>query len=149
MLLSRINNEVPVDRLRAHMDRVFHDFFGNGPNLEPFGARVFPAVNLWEDDQAVFVEAELPGIKLEDLELTMENNELTIKGQRLVEHKDESPVYRRRERGQGAFARTMRLPVDIDAENVSANLRDGVLTVTLPKAEAVRPRKIEIQAQAQ
>ena len=108
-------------------------------------APAFPAVNAWEDADNVYVEAELPGLKLDDIELFVVGDELTVKGER--RHVDEEDVsYHRKERGTGCFSRVFRLPVGVDADKVEAALRDGVLTVTMPKAAEAKPRKVEVKA---
>lgn len=113
------------------------------PALAP---AAFPAFNAWEDSESFYVEAELPGLKLEDVEIYVsEERVLTVKGQRseLVQSKGK---WLRRERGFGAFERSLQLPGPIDADRVEASLRNGVLTVTLPKAPEIRPKRIEVKA---
>ena len=122
------------------MDRLFDDAFRGFPMRAPGGwfAPSFPAVNVWEDAESVYVEAELPGLKLDDLELAVMGDELTIKGER--KHVDDEDVaYHRKERGTGCFSRVFRLPVGVNADKVEASLRDGILTVTLPKAAEATP----------
>lgn len=102
-----------------------------------------PPINVFEDANAYFVEAELPGFKLGDLDITMHGGELTITGSRETGETEEGRFIRR-ERPTGRFTRTLRLGSDIDSEKVAATLEHGVLTVTLPKAEAAKPRKITI-----
>lgn len=145
-MLARIHNGAnSVNRLRAEMDRLFGSLLGEGL-AAPFGwaERAFPAMNIWENAESVFVEAEIPGMKLEDLELTAMGNELTIKGER-KRIEDAEACYHRQERGVGTFVRTVRLPVDVNADKVEATFKDGVLTVVLPKSEAARPRKITVK----
>jgi HSP20 family protein len=134
-----------LSQLRHEVDRLFDDYFA--PAAARAGVRVgaFPAVNLWEKQNELIAEAELPGVKSEDLEVTVVGDELTIKGRRATSH-DESATYHRRERGVGDFVRVVHLPVEIDADRVEAALADGVLRVTLPKAAAATPRKIEIRS---
>ena len=88
----------------------------------------FPAVNVWQSDNDVFAEAEIPGVKGEDLDVSVVADELTIKGTRQP-LADEEAAYHRRERGVGAFVRVVRLPVEVVADKVQASLRDGVLTL--------------------
>ncbi|MBL9125058.1 MAG: Hsp20/alpha crystallin family protein [Planctomycetaceae bacterium] len=104
-----------------------------------------PAINLWEDQGELYAEAELPGVKQDDLEVLVVGGELTIKGQRPAPANG-AQAFHRRERNGGPFQRTVRLPVDVDASKVEATLRDGVLTIKLPTAEAAKPRKIPVQA---
>jgi HSP20 family protein len=132
--------------LRDEVDRLFDSFASSSPGdvvrrfVQP---QVFPAVNLWEQDDAVFVEAELPGVQGGDLDLSVTGDELLLKGKRTAP-REGSQAYHRRERGEGEFARVVKLPVDVNADAVDATLENGVLLVRLPKAETVRPRKISI-----
>ena len=132
--------------LGGGMDRLLTDVFENvGPSavIGRFSRETIPPVNLWEDDSDLYAEMEVPGLKMEDIEVSVLGDELTIKGKR--ENVDQEGVsYHRRERSVGTFSRMLRLPVDVDVEKVHATLRDGVLTITLPKAAAARPQKIEV-----
>jgi HSP20 family protein len=128
-----------MNRLRDELDRVFgiDSAAWNRPSS-------FPPVNVWEDENHFFLEAELPGMSIEDLEIFVhEGDQLTIKGNRMLPEM-EGATLRRRERGHGEFSRTFKLESDVDVEAVSAELKHGVLTVTLPKSEKVKPRKIAI-----
>lgn len=147
MLARRINGSHPINRLRGEMEGLFNDMFEGFPRMT-FGtllAPVFPALNVWEDSDNVFVEAELPGLKLDDIELLITGDELTIKGKR-KDAGGEDNTYHRRERSTGCFSRVLRLPMDVKADDVAATLRDGVLLVTMPKAAEARPRKVEVKA---
>lgn len=137
----------PLGQFRGEMDRLFGDFFGRAGVAAPEGyaPRAFPALNVWQKDDEVFVEAELPGVKSDDLEISVIGNELSIKGRR-PEFEEEKVSYHRRERGMGDFHRVLRLPVEVDGDRVQARLADGVLLITLPKAEAAKPKKINVQA---
>lgn len=131
-----------VNRLRNEMDRVFGRY-GERPT-SPFVQRVFPPVNLWEDDDHLFVEAELPGMTPEDLEIFVTGgNQLSLKGQR---RRPEQPAgtWHRQERGEGSFSRVIELPYQVDSEHVSAEFRHGVLRLTLPKSPEVKPRRITV-----
>jgi HSP20 family protein len=146
MLITRVNDSHPIRLLRGEFDRLFSNFMETFPVPDPFGVRgrrPFPAVNAWEDDKTVYAEAELPGLAMEDIEVLVMGDELTLKGER-KDLEREGATYHRRERGVGAFSRVLRLPVQIDADKVQATLRDGVLTVKLPKAQTALPRKIEL-----
>ena len=127
--------------LRGELDRVFSDFLENDllGRTQPF-----PALNVWEDADAVFVEAELPGFTMDDLELLVRGNEFTLRGTRRSLD-DEKAIYLRRERGVGEFVRFINLPTEIDADRVEASLRDGVLTVQMPKHERFKARKIQVK----
>lgn len=102
-----------------------------------------PALDVVETGDAIVIEAEVPGLKSEDVEVSFENGELSLKGAKKAESKD-APVHRR-ERLYGAFERRLTLPWEIQADKISAEMKDGVLTVTLPKAEVAKPRKVAIK----
>ena len=133
-----------LNRMRDEMNRLFGHWDSGYPRR--FGHGVYPALNLWEDDSHLYVEAELPGFELNDLEIYVTSgNQLSIKGERKrPEHEDGS--WHRQERGYGKFSRSMELPSEVDSGQVSAEFKHGVLTVTLPKSEGVKPRRIEVKA---
>ncbi len=145
MMALRINPTLPLRRIRTDIDRAFAGFFEDFDPRPAFGFHgraSFPALNMWEDEENLYAEAEVPGLKMEDIDVSVLGNELSIKGER-KDASEEDMTYHRRERGVGAFSRVIHLPIDVDAESVQATLRDGVLKVTLPKAQSVLPRKIE------
>lgn len=124
--------------------RLFDDFFGSARRTP--SARV-PALNLSEGEGAYELEVELPGVTLEDIELTVEGKLVELKGQRRTrEADDESGSREYRERSFGSFARKLELPTEIDGDNVEARLTDGVLFVNLPKAKAALARRIQVQS---
>lgn len=137
----------PVLQLRDEVDRLLTNAFGNGV----VGARrfvsglSFPSLNVWEDDANLYVEAELPGVKAEDLDVSVVGEELTLKGKRGDDAPQEAS-YHRRERGVGEFTRVLRLPVPVNPDQVQASLENGVLQLTLPKAESAKPRKIKVNS---
>jgi HSP20 family protein len=127
-------------------------FFDNAPETLPAWWQSaagtpgsFPALNVWSDDDAVHVEAEVPGLRLEQLELTIAGDQLTLAGER-PEVLEPGVTRHRSERAVGRFSRTLTLPFPIEPSRVDARLVDGVLAVDLPKAQAVRPVKVEIKA---
>lgn len=147
MFVRRTNGASPVMRMREDMDRLFNGFMGYLPEIPGIAALTrgtMPAINIWEDEANLFAEAELPGLTMNEVEVTILGNELTIKGQR-KEQADEGVSFHRRERGAGEFSRVIRLPVEVDADKVQATLAEGVLTVTMPKAPNMMPRKIEVK----
>lgn len=105
----------------------------------------FPALNVWEDGDNLMAEAELPGLRIEDVEILVEGDELTIKG-RLNAPPLDGANYLRRERVVGEFTRAITLPRPIDSAAVEATLKDGVLTIKLPKAEEAKARKITVRS---
>ncbi len=134
----------PFQNLQTEMNRLF-DRWGDGGS-RPFAA-AFPPVNVWEDDDRVFVEAELPGMKAEDLDIqVLGGTELTIKGERQP-CVPENGVLHRQERAFGNFTRTLTLPFAVDADKVEARFENGVLVIQLPKHAAAKPRKIEVKGE--
>jgi HSP20 family protein len=134
-------------QLRSEMDRLVSDFFGPAagagtPRL-PTG-RSFPALNVWEDGDNLFAEAEVPGLASQDVDISVIGTDLTIRGHRRSPER-EGVAYHRQERGVGEFNRVLRLPVEVDAGRVEASLKDGILLVKLPKAESAKPKKIKVQ----
>lgn len=130
-------------RAAAPLDAMIESLFRTG-GLPSIAARAFPAVNAWQDDNAFYVEAELPGFTIDDLDISLTDNQLTISGERTFDLPTDS-AYMRRERPSGKFTRVLRVASEIDAEKVSASLKDGVLIVTLPKAPTIKPRKISVK----
>jgi len=148
MMANPLNRWDPFNQLRNEMTRLFEEYTPFTPLVTRMGWRTpgaFPALNVWEDEQNLYAEAELPGFGMENLEVYVVGNELTIKGERPEEHLEKG-AYHRRERGTGTFNRTLQLPMQIDSNRVEATLKDGVLFVTLPKAAEARPRKVQVKA---
>jgi HSP20 family protein len=139
----------PVHQFREELDRLMTGAF-NTPGVATAArmvtGRSFPAINVWEEGDNFFVEAEVPGLRSENLEITVVGDELTLKGERAADERAES-TYHRRERGAGSFSRSVKLPSEVNPERVEAALNDGVLLLTLPKAEAAKPRKIKVNVQ--
>jgi HSP20 family protein len=127
-----------INRLRDEMERAF------GQEYRRVSESVFPALNLWADDSNLYVEAELPGFELADLEITVSGgNQLAIQGERKPPQ-PEGGTWHRQERGFGKFSRMIELPVAVDADQVSAEFKNGVLTINMPKREETKPRRIEV-----
>jgi HSP20 family protein len=140
----------PVSRLSGEVERAFDHAFGGFPlrrggDVRPvIVGRSFPLVNVWDAGEKLHVEAEVPGLKLDDLEILIRGSELTIQGER-KKPDQEDVTYHRRERGAGSFCSKVELPVEIDVDNVKATLDNGVLTLVMPKASSALPRKIEVK----
>ena len=147
MVLRRANGVNPLYHLRDEMDRLVGDFFGpvTGNVAQRLGAvtRSFPALNVWEDGENLYAEAEVPAMKSEDIDISVVGSDLTIRGHR-GEALGEGVAFHRQERDVGEFNRVLRLPVEVDSNKVEASLKDGVLLVKLPKAESARPKKIKV-----
>jgi len=142
MLTRMMNDFSPLVRLHNEMNRLFDGFFEDMPRVRPYAAS-YPALNTWEDGDNAWVEAELPGLGLEDIEVLVNGGEVTINGERKL-GEPQGATWHRRERSHGRFSRTLTLPWDVDADKVHATLRDGVLTVQLPKAETAKPKKVKV-----
>jgi HSP20 family protein len=106
-----------------------------------------PSVDIYENKDQIVLEAELPGMKQEDFDLTIENNVITLRGERSFEKADDADNYHRVERSYGSFTRSFTLPQTVSAEGASAEYRNGVLRVTLPKREETKSRRIEISGE--
>ena len=149
MALTRWNPlwdvQTEMNRLRTEMDRVFGRLgSGSSQLLSP---TEYPALNVWEDDGHLYVEAELPGLNMDDLQIFVSNgNQLTISGER-KEPASEGISWHRRERGYGRFTRVIELPSLVDEEHVEAHFKLGVLTIKLPKREEAKPRRITVKAE--
>jgi HSP20 family protein len=132
--------------LREAMDRLFEESFirPRAGWLAPLGAEAL-VVDMYETDQDVVVKSSVPGIKPEDIDITITGDTLTIKGETKTEEKVEKANYIRQERRYGAFSRSLTLPTTIVAEKAKAEFENGVLTLTLPKAEEVKPKTIKVK----
>jgi HSP20 family protein len=131
--------------LQREMNRVFDRWGQDAASAFGFGG--YPAVNVWEDAENVFVEAELPGLDLHDLTIyATGGNRLTIKGERKP-HSPEQAVWHRQERTFGTFERMLTLPFNVDADHVDARLENGLLLIKLPKHESAKPRKIAVKSE--
>jgi HSP20 family protein len=130
--------------LRREMNRVFERFFEEGP-LGVWERALEPAVEVADTPEAVIVKAQVPGVPKDNIQVTMTDNAMTLKGEMKEEEKKEGKNYYRREWRYGAFERTIPLPVAVQAEKITADLKDGVLTVTLPKHEAAKATQIPIK----
>jgi HSP20 family protein len=133
--------------LRRAMDRGVFEFYGPTVWRNAETSLTFP-VDLSETDGQVVVKAALPGIQPEDVDISVIDGVLTIKGETKSEEKSEAENYHRREIRYGAFSRAITLPTEVDDARAEAEFRDGVLTVTLPKAEEARPKQIKVKAVA-
>jgi len=111
------------------------------------GAEPFPAVNVWANRDEAVLTAEVPGMEPGGIDIAVQGGDVTLRGQRGAAEPAEDCACHRCERWTGAFARTVRLPFEVQADKVSAKYRNGVLTVTLPRAESAKPRRIAIAAE--
>jgi HSP20 family protein len=133
--------------LREAMDRLFEESFVRPRTgwLAPAGVDTL-AVDMYETDDAVIVKTAVPGIKPEELDVSVTGDTLTIKGETSAEEEIKEENYIRRERRYGAFSRSLALPVSVVADKAGADFQNGVLTLTLPKAEEVKPKTVKVKA---
>lgn len=138
----------PFRELRVLQDEINRVFSESSAHSAGSKGRVRrgwqPKVDIYENQGHIVLEAELPGMKREDFDLSVENNILTLQGERKFEKRDEGDNYHRIERAYGSFTRSFVLPATVQTEDVAAEYKNGVLRVTLPKREEVKARRIEI-----
>jgi HSP20 family protein len=132
--------------LRQAMDRIFEDFRPWQRTSYNGGSELYFPVDLAENGDELVVKASLPGVKPEAIDISVTGDVLTIKGEAKEEHEEKQPNYYRRERRQGAFVRQLQLPTEVDAGKAQASFEHGVLRLTLPKAEASKPKTIKVEA---
>ena len=131
--------------LQEEVNRLFSSNLTRGFGEEGIGRGAWnPSVDIFENKDQIVLEAELPGMKQDDFELTVENNVITLRGERQFEKKEESDNYHRVERSYGSFTRSFTLPQTVSAEGATAEYSNGVLRVTLPKREETKARRIQI-----
>jgi len=106
----------------------------------------FPALNIWASDDSQVIAAELPGVNVDDIEINVIGDSLTIKGERLLANLPENAQPHRQERFSGKFSRSLQLPFQVDAEKIEARYENGILTIKLPRAEADLPKRIKVNA---
>ncbi len=127
--------------LQEAMDRTFNTgFFDSSTSSKG----VYPAVNIFENDGEMVLVAELPGVKKEDLDIEVKRNTVRLAGERNIEH-GKNVSYHRVERNSSKFDRTLRLPINVEADKVKAEYKDGLLVLSLPRAEIDKPKQITIQ----
>jgi len=129
-----------LERMRRQMDWL-SEGLTKGPS-----AGVFPLMNVTEDKDGYYIRAELPGLKADELDISVTGDTLSISGERKLPAEDKKAQYHRREREAGKFSRIVTLPSQIDTGKVEAKCAEGVLTVVLPKAEAAKPKQISVKA---
>ncbi len=138
----------PFRELRNLQDEMTRLFAGTVPRAldrEDFtGGSWIPSVDIYEDKDNLVLEADLPGLNREDFDISVENNVITLRGERKFEKKVEGDNYHRVERTYGSFARSFTLPQSVTADGATANFENGILRVNLPKREETKARKIEV-----
>jgi HSP20 family protein len=132
--------------LQDEVNRLFASSFSRGDDNELMRGAWSPSVDIFENKDQIVLEADLPGMRPEDVDISIENNLLTIRGERRFEKKDEGDNFHRVERSYGSFTRSFTLPPTVSSENANAEFENGLLRLTLAKREEAKPRRIEIKA---
>jgi len=135
-----------IDTLRREMDRLWERFFGERP-IDWVGSAWVPPLDVSETKNDVVVKAELPGIDPKEVEVTLSNGVLTIKGEKKQEKEEKDENFHLVERSYGAFVRSVKLPVDVQEDKVKASYKDGVLKIVLPKAERAKEKAIKVEVE--
>jgi len=130
---------VELRRMQSEMNRLFSGF-------STTATRDFPPINIWLGENSVVVTAELPGVTGEDVNLSLQEDVLTLSGKREPQAQEQNVSWQRRERAYGSFSRAVQLPFRVDPDKVQARFNNGVLEIELQRLEADRPKKIEIRA---
>ncbi len=133
--------------LRDEMDRMWNRFFGEWPSVEPFRGEWAPSLDVSETQDNVVVRAEVPGMDAKDVNITLNDGLLTIRGEKKVEKEEKDENYHLTERRYGSFSRSIRLPFDIQADGIKANYKNGLLTITMPKSEKAKPKEIRVKVE--
>jgi len=133
--------------MQREINKMFDNFFrGGGQADEATSLSLWtPAVDITEGDNEFIVKVELPGVKKDDVKITLESNILTIKGEKKQDGEEKKQDYHRVERSYGAFQRSFNLPTAVKAEKIDAVYNDGILSISIPKAEEAKPKQIEVK----
>lgn len=131
-----------LERFRDYMEKVFDRV--DGRRVSDFHSGVFPSINLTEDKDSYYVRAELPGMQSDELDIQITGKSLTISGERKIPEENNEARYHRRERDAGRFSRGLTLPGEINSDKVKASVKNGILTILIPKAEKAKPKQIKV-----
>ncbi|HEY4356420.1 MAG TPA: Hsp20/alpha crystallin family protein [Acidobacteriaceae bacterium] len=136
--------------LQNRLNSVFSDFGRQtaGDNESLSSMSFIPPVDIYEDGQKLSIRMEIPGVKIEDIDVRVENNTLTVRGERRFTTEDKEENFHRIERRYGSFTRTFNLPQTFETENVAASCEDGILTIELPKKAEAKPKQIKVAVNA-
>lgn len=129
-----------MNRIRREMDDLLAPFSGSSATRE------FPNVNVWTNEDGALLTAELPGINSKDIDVSVKNDTVTIRGERQPDELNENEAYIRRERGTGAFVRSIKLPFKVEGDKVTAEYRTGILQLSLPRAAVDKPKRITVKS---
>lgn len=131
-----------LNQIQRDMNRVFDGYSPVRTRIAPS----YPALNIWSSEEGLVVNAEVPGIDVEDMEISVVGETLTLSGARKSEDLEEGARYHRQERGYGKFNRSVELPFPVDIDKVEATFKNGVLQISLPRSEADKPKKIVVKS---
>lgn len=149
-VLTRWDPFRELSTLQDRMNRLFQDSFGREGREEALSTTAFaPAVDVYEDEHSITLKIEVPGIDEKDIDVRLENNTLTVHGERKFEKEEKEENYRRIERQYGSFTRSFTLPNTIDTDSISANYDKGVLKVSLAKKAEAKPKQIKVNVGSQ
>ncbi len=145
MAIQRWDPFKELTSLKSQMDKIFETLLGEGEDIKS-GSWV-PPVDIYETENEIVIKAEVPGVALNDIEIKVEDDTLIIRGEKKFERDIEKETYHRAERVYGKFQRSFIIPKSVDKEGIKASLKQGVLTIVLPKKEEVKPKEISIQVE--
>jgi len=131
-----------MERMQRDMNRLFRSSRGSRLHAAPS----FPAMNIWASDEGQLITAEIPGVEPDDLDISVTGEILTLSGTRKAEHFGDEVRYHRQERGYGRFKRSIQLPYPVQVDKIEASFKNGVLKVSLPRAEEDKPKKITVKS---
>lgn len=135
------------DRMRREMDRLWDSFFERRPAKIEEEGEFLPALDLAETDNELVVKCEVPGLEPKDIDISLSDGMLTIKGEKKQEREEKEADYHLVERSYGAFTRSIQLPKEVQGEKISASYKNGVLKVTLPKSEEAKKKEIKVKVE--
>src|ERR1700722_5562147 len=148
-VLTRFQPFREVATLQDRVNRLFRESYNGAASDESLTTSTFaPAVDVYEDEHKVPLKIEVPGVDEKDIDVHVENNTLTVHGERKIEKEEKEENYRRVERQYGSFTRRFTLPTTVDTESVSANYEKGVLKIALPKKAEAKPKQIKVSVGA-
>lgn len=151
VMLTRCNPTTDTANLSHRMERLFDEMLGRGLSRtseeRPLRGSWVPAINILEREDSMVITADLPGLRAEDVEVTVEEGSLSIRGERKLEEAAEGETYHRVERLYGVFQRTFTLPDSVDVDKIEARFSSGEMVLTMPKREESKPRSVKIKVE--
>ncbi len=135
------------ERMRSEMDRLWNSFFERGPLRGEEGAEWLPSLDVAETKNEIVVKAEVPGLEPKDIDISLSEGLLTIKGEKKQEREEKEENYHLVERSYGSFTRSIRLPKEVQSDKINASYKNGVLKVVLPKSEEAKKKEVKIKVQ--